>query len=108
MNKLTNSAALRHLSSVTSSTVPWTSIRSRAWLSTWIAGSRISLTSLSLLALPVMKLTKCRAWVGAVGSWVAIFLLTLGVSFLMRVSSKKRRASYRRDGYVYLLGVSFL
>jgi hypothetical protein len=62
----TSSAARRHLSSVTSSSVPWISTRSSAWLATSIAGSSISLTSFSLFRLPVMKLTALRAWLGAV------------------------------------------
>lgn len=62
----TISAARRHLSSVTSSTVPCSSGTSMLWLSTWIAGSRMALTSRSLLELPVMKLTMCRAAVGVV------------------------------------------
>lgn len=63
--KYTSSAARRHLSSVTSSRVPCTSIRSNAWLSTWMAGSKIAFTSASLLALPVMKLTMWRAFEGS-------------------------------------------
>ncbi len=57
---LTASAALRALSLVTSSTVPWISTMSTFWLRSSMTPERMAWTSASLFLLPVMKFR----WVG--------------------------------------------
>ena len=78
INKLTASAALRALSLVTSSTVPWISTRSTFWFRSSMTPSRMAWTSASLFLLPVMKLR----WAGTEGDILNVLeSLVLNKSF---------------------------